>query len=65
MSRFDQRLEKLEQRANDGGSMRVVFLNYGETEDKAIARTGADSGNTLFVSWVRAAQGRPAEAASA
>ena len=52
MNRFDQRLEKLEQQTHpEGHNIRIVFVNRGETKDEAIARTGADPSNTMFVSW--------------
>jgi len=51
MSKWDRRLETLEQQSDEGQSLRLVFLSYGETEDEAIARTGADRTNTLFVGW--------------
>ena len=57
MTRYDRRLEQLEQRTNpEGRSLRIVFVNHGETEDEAAARTGADPATTLFVAW------RPANA---
>ena len=60
MSRYDQRLEKLEQQTGtQGQSMRIVFVNDGETEEQAVARTGADRTNTLFVGWRRPDQTAP------
>ena len=65
MTRYDRRLEQLEQRTNpEGRSMRIVFVNRGETEDEAAARTGADAANTMFVTWVTPNQAREAKTAA-
>ena len=62
MTRYDRRLEQLEQRTNpEGRSLRIVFVNQGETEDEAAARTGADRATTLFVGWKSSEADRQAE----
>jgi hypothetical protein len=65
MTRYDQRLEKLEQRTNPQGSLRIVFVNHGETEDEAAARAGADNTTTtMFVRWLTPDQSRLSESAA-
>lgn len=64
MTRYDQRLEKLEQRTNPAGrSLPIVFVNHGETEAEAAARTGTDAADTMFVRWVTSSQTRQADTA--
>ena len=47
---YAKRLERLEQIANPQGP-RIVWVNIGETQEHAAARTGADPATAMFIRW--------------
>jgi len=46
--------------SKSGKSRYIPFVNHGETEDEAAARTGANRATTIFVSWVTPSQAHAA-----
>jgi len=49
MMKYNQRLEALEQRCNQG--TRIVWVNTNETPEEAATRAGSYEGTTIFIGW--------------